>query len=97
MSDYTRANFSGLQTAQADFGLSYRALVDTLDDLERDLESKLAQWEGSARSAYYEAKKQWDSAAAHMGQVLQQLGVVIGDAHENYSAAERRNAGLWGQ
>lgn len=96
VSDYTRANFSQLQQSQADFGLSLRALEDTLSDLEKDLQSHLAQWDGDARSAYYVAKQQWESAAAHMAVVLGQLGVVIGEAHQSYSAAERANSGIWG-
>ncbi|HEX5497021.1 MAG TPA: WXG100 family type VII secretion target [Mycobacteriales bacterium] len=95
-SDYTRANFGQLQQSQADFGMSLRALQDTLGDLEKDLQSHLAQWDGDAQSAYYVAKQQWDGAAQHMAVVLQQLGVVIGEAHQNYSAAERANSGIWG-
>ncbi|MEW2358907.1 WXG100 family type VII secretion target [Spirillospora sp. NPDC029432] len=93
---YTKANFGALQQAQADFTLAYRALQDTLNDLEKSLESKLSQWEGSAVQAYWQHKAEWDKAANHIGTVLNQLGVVIGDAHSNYSDAERRNAGLWG-
>jgi 6 kDa early secretory antigenic target len=96
VSDFTRANFSQLQQSQADFSLSLRALEDTLHDLESDLQTHLAQWDGDAQSAYYVAKQQWESAAQHMALVLQQLGVVIGDAHQNYSAAERANSGIWG-
>lgn len=95
MSDYTRANFSQLQQSQADFHLALRALQDTLHDLETDLQSHLAQWEGGAQQAYGVAKSQWDGAAAHMASVLGGLGMVIGDAHENYSSAERANQGIW--
>ena len=96
MSDsYTKANFGAMQQAQADFTLAYRALVDELDDLEKNLEQNLSQWEGGAQSAYWDAKRQWDAAAAHIGQVLNQLGVVIGDAHSNYSGAERANQNIW--
>lgn len=97
MSDsYTKANFGTMQQAQADFSLAYRALTDELHDLESQLERHLSQWEGDAQGAYWEAKRTWDAAAAHMGQVLSQLGVVIGEAHSNYSSAERRNQGIWG-
>ncbi|MBE1533336.1 WXG100 family type VII secretion target [Actinomadura algeriensis] len=97
MSDsYTKANFGTMQQAQADFSLAYRALVDELNDLESNLEKNLAQWEGSAVQAYWDAKRQWDAAANHIGQVLNQLGTVIGEAHSNYSNAERMNQGIWG-
>ncbi|MCP2343647.1 WXG100 family type VII secretion target [Actinomadura rupiterrae] len=93
---YTKANFGTMQQAQADFTLAYRALIDELSDLEKELEKHLQQWEGDAVSAYWDAKRQWDSAAQHIGTVLNQLGVVIGEAHQNYSAAERKNSGIWG-
>lgn len=93
---YTKANFATMQQAQADFTLAYRALQDTLNDLEKSLENKLSTWEGDAVTAYWQHKAEWDKAAAHIGTVLNQLGVVIGDAHANYSAAEVRNAGVWG-
>ncbi|REE96581.1 WXG100 family type VII secretion target [Thermomonospora umbrina] len=95
MTDYTKVNFGGMQQAQADFTLAYRALVDELDDLEKTLEAQLSQWEGDAVTAYWEAKAKWDAAAAQIGNVLAQLGTVIGEAHSNYSAAERANQGLW--
>ena len=96
MSDsYTRADFGAMQQAQADFTLAYRALVDELDDLEKALELHLSQWEGGAQSTYWDAKRQWDAAAAHIGRVLNQLGVVIGEAYSNYSAAERANRNIW--
>lgn len=96
MSDYTKVNFGTMQQAQADFTLAYRALVDELDDLEANLERSLSQWEGDAVQAYWEAKAKWDAAAQHIGTVLNQLGVVIGEAHSNYSSAEQANAGIWG-
>jgi WXG100 family type VII secretion target len=92
---YTKANFAALQQAQADFTLAYRALTDELDDLEKNLESKLSSWEGQAVEAYWVHKREWDKAAAHIGTVLNQLGIVIGDAHTNYSGAERANSGIW--
>ncbi|GAA3969261.1 hypothetical protein GCM10023085_59500 [Actinomadura viridis] len=93
---YQRANMPALQQAQADFTLAYRALTDELDDLEKNLESKLSRWEGNAVEAYWIHKREWDKAAQHIGTVLNQLGMVIGDAHTNYTAAERRNQGIWG-
>ena len=94
--DYTRANFGQISTSHADFMLAWRALQDTLSDLEKDLQSSLSRWEGGAQAEYHRAKAQWDAAAAHMAQVLGNLGTVIGDAHTNYTGAERKNMGIWG-
>lgn len=95
MSDYTRANFGGLQTGQQDFLLAWRGLQDTLQDLEKDLEGSLSRWEGAAQGEYHRAKAQWNQAAQDMANVLNNLGGVIGTANENYSGAERSNASIW--
>jgi WXG100 family type VII secretion target len=88
-------NFGGVQAAQSDFMLAYRGLQSTLEDLEKDLNASLSRWEGAAQGEYHVAKAKWNAAAAHMAQVLNSLGNVIGDAHSNTSGAERANASIW--
>jgi WXG100 family type VII secretion target len=96
MSEYTRASFGGLAQGQADFASIYGQLTSTVQDLDSRLRANLAEWDGSAQQAYYTAKQAWDSAMADMGNVLNQLGAVIGVAHENYTHAEAANSALWG-
>jgi ESAT-6 family protein len=94
--DYTAANFGTMAEAEQAFLQIYSTLTNELADLQRQLESGLAEWTGSARAAYTQAKATWDQSAAHMGQVLNQLGVVIGQASETYQTTERQLQGLWG-
>jgi ESAT-6 family protein len=94
--DYTQAEFGTMAQAEQAFLQIYNNLTNELADLQRQLESSLQLWTGSARAAYTEAKMQWDSAAEHMGQVLNQLGVVIGQANETYQTTERQLQSLWG-
>src|SRR3569833_3281671 len=93
--DYTRAKFSTLQQAEADFSLAFRALRDELDDLDKDLKVLLAPWVGQAGSTYETAKTAWTSAANDMSAVHQRLGITIGDVLQNFSAAEMANIDLW--
>lgn len=95
MSDYTRAVFGGLQQGQADFAGIYSQLTSTVQDLDSRLRANLGEWDGQAQQAYYAAKAQWDAAMADMGNVLNQLGAVIGVANENYTHAEAANSALW--
>ncbi len=81
---------------EQDFVAVFNSLTSTLSDLQRNLESSLAEWTGSARTAYAEAKQTWDQAAEHMATVLNQLGATIGDANSVYQNTERRLSGLWG-
>ena len=96
MSEYTRANFGALQQGMDDFRQTHSAVQNTLDELTRELQNSLAQWEGDAQGAYHQAKAQWDAAAAHMATVMNSLGGVIGTAHENYRGVEKVNTGMWG-
>jgi len=95
MSDYTLAVFGTLQQGQADFQQTYNSLVSEVKTLEVQLHSSLSQWAGSAQVAYYEQQVQWNTAMAHMEQVLAQLAVVVGTANENYQQAEQVNTSLW--
>jgi ESAT-6 family protein len=95
MSDYTKAVFGQLEQSQADFTSTYSNLQDTINTLDSQLRTHLAQWDGSAQAAYYSAKAVWDNAMADMANVLNQLGVVIGVANQNYTAAESANTQLW--
>jgi len=93
--DYTRANFNSLTQGESQFSLAARALMDELHDLEGKLRTKLNRWDGTAQTAYWQFQKEWDASAKDMQTVVAQLGVAIGDAHANYTAAERANTGIW--
>lgn len=95
MSEYTRAVFGSLEQGQADFTRTYTSLQTEVSDLDAQLRSSLAAWDGHAQQAYFTAKAQWDAAMANMAQVLSQLGAVIGTANSNYQSAEAANAALW--
>jgi early secretory antigenic target protein ESAT-6 len=94
--DYTAASFGTMAEAEQAFLQIYNSLTNELADLQRQLESSLQAWSGSARAAYTQAKAQWDAAAEQMGQVLNQLGVVIGEANTTYQDTERQLTNLWG-
>ena len=95
-SDYTRVLFAAMQQGQADFQRTYASLQAEIEQLESQLNANLAEWAGPARQAYHEAQAQWNAAMASMQSVIQQLGVVIGQANDNYTQAEAHNTSLWG-
>jgi WXG100 family type VII secretion target len=93
--DFTAVNFHGMQEAQADFELVYRAVRDELDDLNKDLKTLLGEWIGSANNQYGQTMDRWNRAADDMNNKLNALGITIRDVHSNYSEAELHNARLW--
>jgi WXG100 family type VII secretion target len=95
MGDYTKAEFEGMAQGRADFASVYGSFEDTLNTLNGQIQSNLAEWSGSAQAAYEEAKRIWNAAANDMSNVLNQLGNVVGVAHDNYVTTEGVNTRLW--
>jgi early secretory antigenic target protein ESAT-6 len=92
---YTSANFGVLSSQAENFAIVAGTMRKELDELESSLQSKLSQWDGDAQTAYWRYKKQWDAAAADMQNVIQKLGLAIGNAHSNYTEAEKFGVNLF--
>jgi len=95
MTDHISVHFGALQEAQQGITRTYSSLVATLEDLETKLGPLVSTWTGLAQQAYHEKKQQWDTAAAALSQVLNQIGQAVGQANENYQAAEQANRNTW--
>jgi WXG100 family type VII secretion target len=95
-SDYTMAQFGGLQAGEESYKQVYTSLTQRVETLDSQLRSQLAQWNGAAQQAYYVAKSQWDAAMANMSTVLMSLQGVAAEASARYPAVEAQNASLWG-
>jgi WXG100 family type VII secretion target len=90
-----KVTFGSLQEGQQGIARTYSALVGTLEDLERQLAPMVSTWTGGAQQAYHEQKTKWDTAAANLSQVLNQIGQAVAGAHENYTAAESAATNNW--
>jgi 6 kDa early secretory antigenic target len=93
--DYVRAVFGTLADGESQFVAAYNSLSSTVNNLDGELRSSLATWDGQAQAAYYEAKSIWDKAVADMAAVIQGLSSVLGSANDNYQTAERTNASMF--
>jgi len=90
-----KVNFGALEAGQAGIAKTHGELVATLDELEANLQPMLATWDGDAREAYYQCKKEWDSAAEQMNTTLGQIGQLVGTANQNYRQAETTATNNW--
>jgi len=90
-----KVTFESLQAGQAGIQKTYSALVSTLEDLENQLKPMISTWTGAAQEAYLSCKAEWDGAAANLSQVLNSIGQAVGQAHENYQAAEQAARSNW--
>ncbi len=87
--------FESLQAGQAGIHRTYSSLVSTLEDLENQLKPMISTWSGGAQEAYLTCKQEWDTAAANLSQVLNGIGQAVGQAHDNYQAAEQAARNNW--
>jgi 6 kDa early secretory antigenic target len=87
--------FESLATGEQGIRTNYSRLTGTLEQLESDLQPMLNIWSGSAQEAYQVCKRQWDEAATALAQVLNNIGTAVGQAHENYTAAENAARSNW--
>jgi ESAT-6 family protein len=88
--------FESLLQGQAGIAQTYSRLTSTLEQLEQDLNPMIQSWTGAAQESYMQCKKQWDEAAANLASVLNSIGQAVGQAHENYRAAENAAQSNWG-
>jgi early secretory antigenic target protein ESAT-6 len=87
--------FEALQSGEQGIRNNYAKLTATLDQLEADLQPMIASWSGAAQESYLACKKQWDDAALALSQVLNSIGQAVGQAHQNYTAAESCARSNW--
>ena len=87
--------FESLLQGQAGIAQTYSRLTGTLEQLESDLQGMINSWTGAAQESYMQCKKQWDEAAANLASVLNSIGQAVGQAHENYRAAENAAQSNW--
>lgn len=87
--------FESLQAGAQGIRNNYAKLTATIDQLESDLQPMIASWSGAAQESYLACKKQWDDAALVLSHVLNNIGQVVRQAHQNYTAAENAARSNW--
>jgi 6 kDa early secretory antigenic target len=90
-----KVTFGALDAARADVAGTANRIMSRLDELKRMLAPLVASWDGAAAEEYRKAQRNWDAAALDLTQVLNQIGVAIGSAHDGYRQVEQANAARW--
>ncbi|RZS90372.1 WXG100 family type VII secretion target [Motilibacter rhizosphaerae] len=87
--------FSAISQAQGDIATTSQNINSELADLKAYLAPLVATWSGQAAENYQAKQKQWDEAAAEINQILDAIGRAVGNAHDDFQAAESSNASIW--
>ena len=87
-----KVTFSALAAAQTDIQATFGRIQTQLDDLKRFLAPMVATWTGQAAESYQVTQRKWDTSAADLSVVLDQIGKNLGAANANYQSTESANA-----
>lgn len=90
-------NFGNAESVIAQLDNLTKQIDTDLDALEKDVEGRLAEWTGAARSEYTAAKLKWDQAARDMATHLGAARVALDNISMNYITTEQQNMRNFGQ
>ncbi|WP_377269149.1 WXG100 family type VII secretion target [Peterkaempfera sp. SMS 1(5)a] len=97
MSDgHILVNFGTIQNAGSEVRSTAGRIQQQLDDLKAGVQRIAASWEGKAQEGYQARQQQWDSSAADLHQVLNQIAGALDNAAQSYQQTENKNAQIWG-
>lgn len=88
-------NFAAIAQASADIHATNASINGQLDQLKADIAPMVGEWEGESSTAYQDAQRRWDSAAAELNQVLQSVARAVDDANSRMSAINTSAANSW--
>ncbi|MDR0345350.1 MAG: WXG100 family type VII secretion target [Nocardiopsaceae bacterium] len=95
MSDFQKVDFGALQQGAEDFASIYAQLTATHEELDQQLQSSLALWDGPARQAYQVANGVCQQARAHMLEILNAMPGAISDINTMSQSTEAGIAQMW--
>lgn len=68
----------------------------TLENMKSDLSKYVEQWDGSARQAYSQAQRDWETQIQECRTLLIDVKQAVERSKEQYLAGELRNTNMWG-
>lgn len=86
-----RVTFGELSAAQSSITSTSNSVNGLLGDLRSYLAPLEGGWEGAASGAYQALQQQWNTSAEELNRVLNQIGIAVGQAAENYQSTESSN------
>ncbi|MBF9073851.1 WXG100 family type VII secretion target [Streptacidiphilus fuscans] len=95
-SGHILVNFGTVSQASSDVRQTAQRVQQQLDDLKAGVQRIAASWEGKAQEGYQARQREWDTSAADLHSVLEQIAGALDSAAQNYQATENRNASIWG-
>ncbi|MGH3342650.1 MAG: WXG100 family type VII secretion target [Carbonactinosporaceae bacterium] len=87
--------FGAVEQARTDVSQTANSLNQQLGDLKAYLQPLVASWTGAAATDYQAKQAQWDQAQQNLNDILAQISLALGRAHDGYQGTEMRNRQMW--
>ena len=72
-----------------------RAIADTLDALDGEVNVLRSEWRGEASEAYDNAHRQWSAQLDEMNRVLARAALAADNSGKRYHSGRAKIEGLW--
>ncbi|KAB1140858.1 WXG100 family type VII secretion target [Streptomyces luteolifulvus] len=89
--------YNHMANAADDMVFQTKAIGETLESLEMELNELKKSWEGEDSSVYVTKQNEWDTAARNMQHLLDNNRVLLTDISDQYQYSERMLAQMWSE
>jgi len=89
-----KVDYAVLESSHSQMQTIAKNIDEKLDTLRQGLTRVV--WDGNDQQAYQLHQQQWDNAIRDINQILNDIGLAVGMAKENYLTTEMSNSKLWG-
>ena len=88
-----KVDYAVLESSHTQMQTIAKNIDEKLDTLRQGLQRMV--WDGNDQQSYQLHQQQWDNAIRDINQILNDIGVAVGMAKENYLTTEMSNSKLW--
>ncbi|MGW3622027.1 WXG100 family type VII secretion target [Streptomyces sp. NPDC000880] len=90
-------DYNHMSNAADDMISQTKAIGETLESLEMELNELMKTWEGDDASVYKQKQQAWDQALVNMEQMLSSHASLLTDISGNYQYSENSLAQMWSE
>ena len=88
-----KVDYAVLESSHTQMQTIAKNIDEKLDTLRQGLQRMV--WDGNDQQSYQLHQQQWDNAIRDINQILNDIGIAVGMAKENYLTTEMSNSKLW--
>jgi WXG100 family type VII secretion target len=90
-------DYDHMDNAADDMVRQTKAIGETLESLEMELNELKKSWYGEDSAAYSQKQQAWDNALVNMEQILSSHASLLTDISGNYQYSENSLAQMWSE